>query len=86
LRETTHLEIQASELCLEHMNDINLDANESSPFSIGAKEAISTLAQQYNGVPAFRSAMQDVLDRVKSNHIATPRRLELELLQAGKVR
>ncbi|UNI21932.1 hypothetical protein JDV02_007875 [Purpureocillium takamizusanense] len=86
LRKATHIDIQASEVWREHINDINLDAHEGSPFAIAAEDAMTCLAQQHNGVPAFGSAMRDILDRVKSNHIATPRRLELELLQAGKMR
>lgn len=85
LRDTTHLEIQASDIYMEHLNDINLEAHEGSPFSIAAKDAITCLAQHYRDTPGLRNSMQDIVDRVKASHFATPRRLELELMQAGKM-
>ncbi|POR31182.1 Uncharacterized protein TPAR_08605 [Tolypocladium paradoxum] len=86
LRDTQRLETQTSDLCIEHLKDVNLEAYEGSPFSIAANDTIDSLLLQYGSVPGFESAMRYILGRVKSNYVATPRRLELELMQAGKMR
>ncbi|KND87892.1 hypothetical protein TOPH_07447 [Tolypocladium ophioglossoides CBS 100239] len=86
LHDSQRPEIQASDLCMEHLRDVNLEAYEGSPFSIAASNTIDSLLLQYGSIPGFQSAMSFVLGRVKSNYVATPRRLELELMQAGKMR
>ncbi|KAM4056670.1 zinc finger protein [Hirsutella rhossiliensis] len=85
LCETQRLEDQASELCMEHLREGGLLAGNGSPFSMTANNIAASLARQYNAVPGFESAMQHVLDEFGSGPVATPRLLELHLVQAGKM-
>ncbi|PNY28742.1 Uncharacterized protein TCAP_01345 [Tolypocladium capitatum] len=86
LRDTQRPEIQASDLCMEHLQDVNLEAHEGSPFSVAASNTIDSLSLRYGSAPGFEPAMSYIRGRVKSSYVATPRRLELELMQAGKMR
>ncbi|KAG8418604.1 hypothetical protein J3459_012208 [Metarhizium acridum] len=85
LRNTTKPEIQTSNLCTKHLKDTNLATMQDSPFVDAAKSLIFALSQQYHDAGGFVSSMKELLDRIESNHVCTVRRLELELLQSGKM-
>ncbi|KAK8931845.1 hypothetical protein H634G_04354 [Metarhizium anisopliae BRIP 53293] len=85
LRNTTKPEIQTSNLCTKHLKDTNLATIQDSPFVDAAKSLVLALSQQYHNAGGFVSGMKELLDRIESNHVSTVRRLELELLQSGKM-
>ncbi|OAA47841.1 hypothetical protein NOR_02331 [Metarhizium rileyi] len=85
LRNTTEPGIQTSNLCTQHLKDDDLAEMQHSPFSDAANCLILSLAQLYHRAGGFVSGMDELLGRVDSNHICTVRRLELELLQYGKM-
>ncbi|KHN95997.1 uncharacterized protein MAM_06102 [Metarhizium album ARSEF 1941] len=84
LQNTTRPEIQTSSLCVQHLETDKLATIPNSPFVNAARNLILSSAQQYHNAGGFFSSMEELLDRLESNHISTVRQLELELLHLGK--
>lgn len=78
-------DIQTSGLSMQHIQDINLDARPDSPFALAVNFMLKLLAEQYPNAPEFCTILDDLLQRVNNNFISTARRLELELMHAGRV-
>lgn len=77
---------QPSELADQHYKD-SLVAGSDSPFAIAARFMIETIfSHQYSHFPGSELGMKELIDQVNSGGVGTVRRLELELMQAGKVR
>ncbi|KAL6881390.1 hypothetical protein J3F83DRAFT_53600 [Trichoderma novae-zelandiae] len=75
---------QPFEIALQHVKD-SLGASHDSPFAIAARFMIENIfAHQYSHFPGFELGMRKLLDQINSGAVATVRRLELELMQAGK--
>lgn len=85
LHDVNRPEIQASELSIQHIRDGLGVANEL-PFTIAAKFMIRDIfSWQFTDSPGFVSSLKYLLEKVNSGQVSTVRRLELELMQAGKV-
>jgi hypothetical protein len=84
LQEVSRPDIQASELSIQHMKDVNHQAGPDSPLIHAISYMLRVLCQQYAGAPGYVSVVKELLDRAESGYI-TLRRLELELMHAGRV-
>ncbi|EHK20406.1 uncharacterized protein TRIVIDRAFT_68807 [Trichoderma virens Gv29-8] len=74
----------ASELAMQHHKD-GLGASHNSPFAIAARFMIDNIfSHQYSHVPGFELRMEKLIDQINSSEVGTVRRLELELMQAGR--
>lgn len=77
---------QASELAMQHHKD-GLGASHNSPFAIAARFMIDNIfSHEYSHYPGFERRMQRLIGQINSGEVGTVRRLELELMQAGRVR
>jgi hypothetical protein len=85
LRNTTEPEIQACDLCMQHLKDSNLATMPNSGFVHATNWLITHLAEQYRNTSGYTSSLKDLHGDILANRIYTVRRLELELLQSGKV-
>lgn len=85
VRNQTIPEIQTSNLCAQHMKDANLVNLQNASFTNAANYLIVSLSKQYHNAAGFVSNMRDLLGKIRANLVSTVRRLELELLQSGKV-
>ncbi|KAK5998327.1 hypothetical protein PT974_00706 [Cladobotryum mycophilum] len=85
LHDVSQPAIQASELAVHHIKD-GFGANKDIPFGIAAKYMIeSGFSRQYSDVPGFVSSMRTLINQLNTGQISTVRRLELEMMQAGKM-
>lgn len=77
---------QPSELAVQHLKD-SLGASHDSPFAIAARFMIDNIfSHQYSHFPGFELGMGKLIGQINSGGVGTVRRLELELMQAGRVR
>lgn len=75
-----------SELAGQHLKD-SLVASRNSPFAIAARFMIENIfSHQYSNFPGFELSMERLIGQINSSGVGTVRRLELELMQAGRVR
>ncbi|KAL7915780.1 hypothetical protein GGI35DRAFT_6423 [Trichoderma velutinum] len=75
---------QASELAMQHHKD-GLAASHNSPFAIAARFMIASIfSHEYSHYPGFGLAMERLIGQINSGEVGTVRRLELELMQAGR--
>ncbi|KAL7820991.1 hypothetical protein V8C26DRAFT_392168 [Trichoderma gracile] len=75
---------QSSEIAAQHKKD-SVGATHGSPFAIAARFMVENIfAPQYSHFPGFELGMEKVVGQINSGAVATVRRLELELMQAGK--
>lgn len=70
---------------MQHLKDVNLEAHQDSPFALAVNFMLKILAQQYADVPGFEGSMKHLASRVNASYVSTPRRLELEVMHAGRV-
>jgi hypothetical protein len=85
LRERSY-RTQPSELADQHYKD-SLAASADSPFAIAARFMIENIfSHEYSHFPGSELGMDQLIGQVNSGGVGTVRRLELELMQAGKVR
>lgn len=76
---------QPSELAVQHLKD-SLGARNDSPFAIAARFMIENIfCHEYSHFPGFEHAMKKLIGQINTDGVGTVRRLELELMQAGKV-
>lgn len=85
LRDSKRPEIQASDLCIQHLKDPNLGMTNKTAYHIAVNDLILALSQRYHKESRYIASMRELLRRVASNNVSTVRRLELELMQCGKV-
>ncbi|KAF7543734.1 hypothetical protein G7Z17_g10494 [Cylindrodendrum hubeiense] len=79
-------EIQTSQLCMQHLGDTTLDMTNQSPLAIAVNFMLKYGFQEYTvDSPSLLVSLDDLLQRVASNYVSTSRRLELELMHAGKM-
>ncbi|PHH84977.1 hypothetical protein CDD83_1095 [Cordyceps sp. RAO-2017] len=83
VRETRQPQVLASGLCDEHRRDSPAHGG-ALVVALAVDDTMLPLAQRYGPVPGLALAIQQIWDRVKADPAARPRRLELDLLQAGK--
>ncbi|KAM0449073.1 hypothetical protein ACHAO4_008032 [Trichoderma viride] len=83
LRERSY-RTQPSELADQHYKD-SLAASADSPFAIAARFMIENIfSHQYSHILGSELGMDQLIGQVNSGGVGTVRRLELELMQAGK--
>ncbi|KAL2177114.1 uncharacterized protein P884DRAFT_277877 [Thermothelomyces heterothallicus CBS 202.75] len=75
------LEVQISDLHIEHLKVGNPPVNEALVAT--AKEVLVTLSRQFDHA-ALRNRLQEVYQRLSNRSIYSVRRLEIELIQAGR--
>ncbi|RYO95843.1 hypothetical protein DL764_007595 [Monosporascus ibericus] len=73
-----------SALWSTHMAEMRHDASHTDAFAITANYILQVLSQNFHDSTDLLSYLPVVGQRVKNNAVTTIRRLELELLQAGK--
>ncbi|KAH6895334.1 hypothetical protein B0T10DRAFT_455596 [Thelonectria olida] len=79
-------EIQTSPLCMQHLGDIALDVAPSTPYGIAVEFVLKYGFQTYAvDHPRFQASLDEILERSHSSYGTTTRRLELELMNAGKI-
>ncbi|KAH9904139.1 hypothetical protein F4778DRAFT_83664 [Xylariomycetidae sp. FL2044] len=78
------IEILASDLLSLHLSDFQPDTAQNSPFAITANYIISILTQTSYNSADLTTRLGGISQRVHAGYIVTIRRLELEILQAGK--
>lgn len=72
---------------MQHLGDTTLNMSSDSPLAIAVNFMLKYGFQEYTAdSPSLLSSLGDILQRVISNYVSTPRGLELELMHAGKVR
>lgn len=67
------------------MKDTTFDLTKGSQVDVAVNFMQSILTQQYSDVPKFVSRLGELRSRVNSSYGSTARRLELELMNVGKV-
>lgn len=78
---------QTSELAVQHLKD-DRQARNDSPFAITTRSMIENMqliSHGYSSSQRFELIMERVINQVNSGEVGNVRRLELELMQAGKV-
>lgn len=85
MRDSDHLEIQTSDLCIQHLKDVGLEARLASPYNVAMDFLVRILTQQYADAPGLGASMKHLLSGVTSSSTSTVRRFELELMHAGRV-
>ena len=85
VRAVDQPEIQTSQLYMQHIQDTSLDAHSDSAFALTVAFMLKLLSQEFPDPPSFTASLKQIEHRVNSNFISTTRRLELELMHAGKV-
>lgn len=79
-------DILSSALWSIHIEDLRADRGTSQPFTVGANYILNVLSHSFRDYLALAPRLRDVAQRVRDRTIVTVRRLEMELMQAGKVR
>jgi len=79
-------DILSSPLWLTHAEDLRVDRGTGQPFIVGANYIINVLSQSFRDNPGLPPRLRDVAQRVRNRTTVTVRMLEMELMQAGKVR
>ncbi|KAJ1333540.1 hypothetical protein MN608_03531 [Microdochium nivale] len=77
-------DILSSALWSTHMEDLRAEHGSSQPFIAGATYLINVLLQSFRDNPGIAHRLRGVSQRVRNQDTSTVRRLEMELMQAGK--
>lgn len=78
-------EIQSSDLYIQHLSDPTTMMHGDSSFADTVNFMLRHKFQRYVHVPGVATGLNDIVHRIDSNFVSTPRRLELELMHIGKV-
>lgn len=85
LQYATQSDFRASGLYCRHLRDLNMDVHRSQPFILAVTLLLRALSGRYSDVPRFADSILDMLSRVGAANFATARRVELEVLNIGRV-
>ena len=85
LSESSSHELLTTELWTKHHQLSGIESSPNSPFAITVGYVMNVLAQQYSDFPGLNPQLKEVNHRVMKRSIGSVRRVELEILQAGKV-
>ncbi|KXJ92364.1 hypothetical protein Micbo1qcDRAFT_233641 [Microdochium bolleyi] len=77
-------DILSSALWSTHMDDLRTEHGSNQPFIAGAHYIINVLVQSFRDSPGISQRLRCVGQRVHNRDTSTVRRLEMELMQAGK--
>lgn len=78
-------DVVLSALWTTHMSEIRHEPSRVDAFSITANFITQVLCQTFQDIPSLFIGLTAIDHRVRGKQITTVRRLELEILQAGKV-
>lgn len=84
LSESSSHELLTTELWTKHHQLSGIESSPNSPFAITVGYVMNVLAQQYSDFPGLNPQLKEVNHRVMKRSIGSVRRVELEILQAGK--
>lgn len=71
---------------MQHLGDVNLDVAPSTPYGLAVDYMLSFGFHEYAvEYPRFQAGLRHIRDRSRSSFGTTTRRLELDLINAGKV-
>lgn len=85
LSEGSSHDLLTAELWNKHHQLSAIESSPSSPFAITVGYVMSVLDQTFSDVPGLTPQLKGVNQRVMKRSIGSVRRVELEILQAGKV-
>jgi hypothetical protein len=71
---------------MKHLLDFSDNAVANTPFPLAVNAAVQGLLHDYPDASGLGDNLAGVRQRVASGEVASVRRLELELIRAGKVR
>ncbi|KAK0715637.1 hypothetical protein B0H67DRAFT_601141 [Lasiosphaeris hirsuta] len=77
-------EVQTSGLYTKHLSDMSPPVSVNHAFAATVNYVLSTLAQDYGDASLLKNKLDGVLTRVNHGTISSVRRIEIELLFAGK--
>lgn len=86
IHEPVKADIHASDLYIRHLKDNKITLVPNQPLSIALKFMIKELIANFPDTPAFGDRLCTILGQVNAGYSWTIRQLELDLIQAGKVR
>ncbi|KAL8409300.1 hypothetical protein RB594_007658 [Gaeumannomyces avenae] len=78
-------EVASSNLCAKHLQESAAKQDPSITLTAAARNVLSKLAKRFSHSADLLVFLEDITHRVGSGLIVTVRRLELEVLQAGKI-
>ncbi|CAJ2513505.1 Uu.00g016240.m01.CDS01 [Anthostomella pinea] len=78
------MEVLTSELWSAHVTEMQPDTSRNNPFAITSNYIIQVLSQNFHDSQSLLPRLRVIGQRVHAGYIATVRKLELEVLQAGK--
>ncbi|KAJ9148915.1 Zinc finger protein [Pleurostoma richardsiae] len=82
---SSSLEVLSSELWTKHTQDLSSETPPNNPFTIAVSFALNLLTQHFFKFDQLGSHLAGVQRRVNGGSVRSVRRLELEVLQAGKI-
>jgi hypothetical protein len=71
---------------MKHFFDFGVNSLLNTPFPVAVNVGVQGLLQDYSDAPGLRDNLTRIRQRVACGDVASVRRLELELIEAGKVR
>lgn len=78
-------DIASSKLYAKHLQESSAKQGPSITLTAAARNVLSKLAKRFSRLDGLLVLLEDITRRVGSGSIVTVRRLELEMLQAGKI-
>ncbi|KAI1339523.1 hypothetical protein F5Y15DRAFT_75462 [Xylariaceae sp. FL0016] len=78
------IEVLTSELHATHVAEIQPNSSHNNPFAMASGYIIQVLGQEYRNWDTLAPSLMTIGQRVQAGFIPTIRKLELELIQAGK--
>lgn len=86
IHEASRVDIQTSELCIQHISEASLSLHENPTYGIAARYLQQALIEEYADSAKFVEQVNSLLTLRTMDSWPTPRRLELELMSIAKVR
>ena len=78
-------ELLATDLWAKHHQLPSIQLPQDSPFAITVNYVMSVLDQNFSDFPGLNPQLGGIKHRVQKGSIGSVRKVELEILQAGKV-
>jgi hypothetical protein len=77
--------VQTSGLYMKHLLDFGVNSLLDTPFPTAVNVGVQELLRDYSDAPRLGDSLARIRRRVACGDVASVRRLELELIEAGKV-
>ncbi|GAB1318691.1 hypothetical protein MFIFM68171_08901 [Madurella fahalii] len=78
------VQVQVSDLHIKHLKDINPSAVVNEALLVTVKYILEMLAREFGGAEGLNTRLSELYQRLSSGTISGVRRVEIELLHAGK--